>query len=189
MTRRSLIMSAVAMALRKEKVDEAMGLIERQVESGGVQAASLHVCQGKQVVDRAFGAAKTPEAVFLLASISKPMTASAVMLLSDRGQLSLQEPVRKYIPEFHGGDRDRVLVKHLLTHTSGLPDMLPENEALRQRHAPLKDFVAGTCATPLLFPPGTQVKYQSMGILLAGEIVQRITRRGLPEFLREEIFL
>ena len=60
MTRRSLIMSAVAMALRKEKVDEAVALIQRQVESGSVHAASLHVCQGKQVVDRAFGAAKTP---------------------------------------------------------------------------------------------------------------------------------
>ena len=59
MTRRSLIMSAVAMALRKEKVDEAVALIQRQVESGSVHAASLHVFQGKQVVDRAFGAAKT----------------------------------------------------------------------------------------------------------------------------------
>jgi CubicO group peptidase (beta-lactamase class C family) len=188
MTRRALILGGAAMALRREKVDEAIGLVNAQVESGAVQAASLHVCQGKQMVDRAFGAAKTPDAVFLLASISKPMTASAVMLLSDRGQLSLEEPVRKYIPEFRGGDKDRVLVKHLLTHTSGLPDMLPENDALRQRHAPLKDFVAGTCATPLLFPPGTQVRYQSMGVLLAGEIVERVTRRGLPEFLREEIY-
>ena len=60
MTRRSLIMSAVAMALRKEKVDEAVALIQQQVESGSVRAASLHVFQGKQIVDRAFGAAKTP---------------------------------------------------------------------------------------------------------------------------------
>ena len=58
-----------------------------------------------------------------------------------------------------------------------LPDMLPENDDLRKRHAPLKDFVAATCKTPLLFSPGTKVKYQSMGILLAGEIVQRVADR------------
>src|ERR1700712_2087434 len=128
MTRRALIMSGIAMALRREKVDEAIGLVKAQVESGAVQAASLHVCQGKEIVNRAFGAAKTPEAVFLLASISKPMTASAVMLLADRGKLTLDDPVRKYIPEFG----HPVLIRHLLTHTSGLPDMLPENDALRQ---------------------------------------------------------
>jgi CubicO group peptidase (beta-lactamase class C family) len=176
------------MALRREKIEAASGLIKAQVDSGAVRAACLHVCQGTQVVDLAFGAAKTPDAVFLLASISKPMTASAVMLLCDRGKLSLDDPVSRHIPEFHGGDRDRVLVKHLLTHASGLPDMLPDNEALRRRHAPLKDFVAGACAAPLLFAPGTQVKYQSMGILLAAEIVERTIRRSLPDFLRDEIY-
>ena len=69
--------------------------------------------------------------MFLLASISKPMTASAVMLLSDRKQLSLDDAVSKFIPEFKGGEKDRIVIRHLLTHTSGLPDMLPENDALR----------------------------------------------------------
>ena len=188
MTRRALLQSAVALALRKDKVDEAIGLIAREVESGSVAAAALHVSQGKDVVDRAFGAAKSPGAVFLLASISKPMTASAVMLLSDRGELSLEDPVSRYVPEFKGGEKDRVLLRHLLTHTSGLPDMLPENEALRQRHAPLKDFVAATCATPLLYSPGTSVRYQSMGVLMAAEVVERIARRPLADFLRDEIY-
>ena len=116
------------------------------------------------------------------------MTASAVMLLSDRKQLSLEDPVSKFIPEFRGGEKDRIQIRHLLTHTSGLPDMLPENDALRKRHAPLKDFVAATCATPLLFSPGTSVKYQSMGVLLAAEIVERVSRRPLPDFLRDEIY-
>lgn len=188
MTRRSLIMSAVAMALRKERVDEAVALIQAQVDSGSVRAAVLQVCQGKQTVDRTFGEAKTPDAVFLLASISKPMTASAVMLLSDRKQLTLDDPVSKFIPEFRGGERDRIQLRHLLTHTSGLPDMLPENDALRKRHAPLKDFVAATCTTPLLFSPGSKVKYQSMGVLLAAEIVERVSGRPLPDFLRDEIY-
>ncbi len=188
MTRRALLQSMVALALRKEKLDEATVLIQREVDSGSVAAAALHVSQGKDVVDRAFGAAKSPGAVFLLASISKPMTASAVMLLSDRKQLTLEDPVSKYIPEFRGGEKDRIVLRHLLTHTSGLPDMLPENDALRKRHAPLKDFVAATCATPLLYSPGTSVKYQSMGVLLAAEVVQRVSGRSLADFLRDEIY-
>jgi CubicO group peptidase (beta-lactamase class C family) len=111
------------------------------------------------------------------------------MILADRGKLSLGDPVQKFIPEFRGGERKRVTIGHVLSHTSGLPDMLPENEELRKRHAPLKDFVAGSCRTPLLFSPGAKVSYQSMGILLASEIVERIAKMPLPDFLRDELFL
>jgi CubicO group peptidase (beta-lactamase class C family) len=185
MTRRSLITGGVALALRQNKVDEAIRLIQSKTDSGDLRAAVLHVRQGREVVARAFGAAKTPDAVFLLASISKPMTASAVMLLVDRGKIALADPVKKHIPELQ---HEAILVRHLLTHTSGLPDMLPENEALRKRHAPLKDFVAATCKTPPLFAPGTQIRYQSMGILLAAEIVERVAGRPLPDFLHDEIY-
>src|SRR3954452_18816588 len=188
LTRRSIIFSGLALALRRQKIDEAVKLIQSNIDSGDVRAASLHVRCGKDVFQQGFGAAKSPRAVFLLASISKPMTASAVMLLSDRGKLSIDDPVQKFIPEFKGGEKSRILIRHLLTHTSGLPDMLPENDALRKRHAPLEDFVAATCTTPLLFSPGTKVKYQSMGVLLAAEIVERVGGRPLPEFLRDEIY-
>src|SRR4051794_23774036 len=125
LTRRSLIVSGISLALRRQKIDEAVKLIQARVDSGEVRAASLHVRCGKDVFQQAFGAAKGPRSVFLLASISKPMTASAVMLLSDRGRLSLTDPVQKFIPECKGGEKDRIVVRHLLTHTSGLPDMLP----------------------------------------------------------------
>ncbi|HUS06835.1 MAG TPA: serine hydrolase domain-containing protein [Bryobacteraceae bacterium] len=188
MTRRSLLSGGLALALRREKFDQAVGLIQRQVDSGVVAAAVLRVQSGGETFAKAFGAAPSPKAVFLLASITKPMTASAVMVLADRKELSIADPVQKYIPEFRGGERDRVTIRHLLTHTSGLPDMLPQNEELRKRHAPLKSFVAGACSTPLLFSPGKKVSYQSMGILLAAEIVERITRRRLPDFLQDQIF-
>jgi len=152
-----------------------------------VSAAALLVRRnGATLVHEGFGVAA--DTVFLLASISKPMTTAGVMLLVDRGELRLGDPVGRFIPEFVGGDRDRVTVRHLLTHTSGLPDMLPENVELRTRHAPLEDFVAATCKTPLLFQPGAEVRYQSMGILLAAEIVQRITGQPFREFLRREVF-
>lgn len=186
MTRRDLV-GGLLLALKRERLDEADKLLREKTGSGEVQGAALLVRQGKQHFVRGYGRA-TANTPFLIASITKPMTVSGVMLVRDRGGLSIDDPVKKYIPEFSGGDRDKVLIRHLLTHTSGLPDMLPENEELRKRHAPLSEFVAGTCKTPLLFTPGTKVSYQSMGILLASEIVQRVTKTQFPEFLKKEIF-
>ncbi|MEO7649873.1 MAG: serine hydrolase domain-containing protein, partial [Bryobacteraceae bacterium] len=163
--RRELFTSSFALAIQKGRLDAAVALIRKQTDSGEVSSAALHVRQGSFELSKSFGRVPNPETPFLLASITKPMTATAVMILSDRGKLSLSDPVRKHIPEFHGGDRDLITIKHLLTHTSGLPDMLENNTELRQRHAPLKDFVKGACQAPLLFKPGSKTKYQSMGIL------------------------
>jgi CubicO group peptidase (beta-lactamase class C family) len=188
MRRRDFLSGAVAFALRRNHADAAIALIEKSVNDGRVSAAVLHIQQGSDQISRAFGRASSPEVPFLLASITKPMTATAVMILRDRNALALSDPVRKFIPEFSGPDRVSVTIRHLLTHTSGLPDMLPDNDALRARHAPLQDFVAGTCRTPLLYKPGSEVRYQSMGLLLAGEIVERVTKTPLREFLRTEVY-
>lgn len=186
--RRTLLASLMA-ALRKERIDEAQAKIQAATASGFVSSAALYIRQGRWSLERGFGKARGAGEVFLLASITKTMTAAAVMKLVEAAQVRLEDAVQRFIPEFAGGDRGKVQVRHLLTHTSGLPDMLPENEALRRRHAPLKEFVAATCKTPLLFVPGTEVRYQSMGILLAAEIVERVGRQPLPEFLRQEFFL
>lgn len=188
MTRRDLLSGSLALALRKGATDEAARLIEARVQSSEVAGAALHVSNEGKPFERAFGKAASPEAVFLIASITKPMAVTAVMLMADRGELKLTDPVQKYIPEFRGDGREAVQIRHLLTHTSGLPDMLPENEELRKRHAPLKEFVAGTCRVPLLFRPGTEVRYQSMGILLGAEIVTRISGQPFPEFLKSHVF-
>jgi CubicO group peptidase (beta-lactamase class C family) len=187
MLRRHLLQGLI-MALRRDRIDQAYALITKFTESEEVTAASLLVRQGSSAIIRGFGEAKQTT-VYLLASITKPMTVSAIMLLRDRGQLALEDPVRKFLPEFTGGDRDIVTIRHLLTHTSGLPDMLPENEDLRKRHAPLEEFTALTCKTPLLFQPGTEVRYQSMGILLASAVAERITGTRFRVFLQKEIFL
>lgn len=169
------------------RVREADRLIENQVARGDVAAAALLVRQGAFEFARGYGQAKV-DTPFLIASPTKPMTASAVMWLRDRGLLLLTDSVHEHLPEFKGGDRDRITIKHLLTHTSGLPDMLPENVELRKRHAPLSEFVERTCRTELLFQPGEKVGYQSMGVLLAAAIVEKITRQPLAAFLDRSIF-
>lgn len=170
-----------------EQFEEASRLLRAQTDRGDVAAAVLHVRRAGQEMTRAFGAARV-DLPFLIASPTKPMTASAVMWLRDRRELALSDPVGKYLPAFRGGDRGEVTIFHLLTHTSGLPDMLPENTELRRQHAPLSEFVARTCLTPLLFRPGTRVSYQSMGVLLAAAIVEKVSGEPMPAFLARTIF-
>src|SRR5207302_1618095 len=105
-----------------------------------------------------------------------------------RGQLALDQPVSEALPEFAEGGKESVTIRHLLTHTSGLPDMLPENQALREEHAPLSEFVRRVCRLGLDFPPGTRIQYQSMGIAALGAVIERVDGRSLPRFLKEEFF-
>lgn len=179
---------AIAAAMKTGDFERATAPIRQAVESGKVRAASLYAGPAQGALARGFGAAQSADAIFLIASITKPMTAAGLMVLADRGQLRLDDPIRKFIPEFSEGDRSLITIRHTLTHTSGLPDQLPQNVDLRKRHAPLSEYVAGAIRTPLLFKPGSRHSYQSMGILLAAEVAQRITGQPFPKFLDDVIF-
>lgn len=128
------------------------------------------------------------DAIFLVASITKPIVAMGVMLLIERGQLTLADRVTDFIPEFGQNGKHGVEIRHLLTHTSGLPDMLLDNTELRQSHASLTRFLERTCEEPLAFPPGRSVQYQSMGFVVLGEIIARLTGMPCGQFLKREFF-
>jgi CubicO group peptidase (beta-lactamase class C family) len=167
----------------KDPLEPAYARLDEAVKAGQVQAAVLQVRAGKTTYLRAFGGARTGT-VFLLASVTKPMTAAAVMSLVEAGKLSLDEPAQRHVPELVGAERGRITVRSLLDHTSGLPDMPPDNQELRRRQAPLSEFLASACRAPLLFPPGSAVRYQSMGFLVAATIVERLTGMPFREHLR-----
>jgi CubicO group peptidase (beta-lactamase class C family) len=169
-------------------MESVQRIVQKQVDAGVLESAVLHVQRGSATFERAFGKAADVQAIFLLASITKTMTAAGVMVLADRGELRLSDRAVKFIPEFSEGSRKDITIEQLLTHTSGLPDQLPDNNALRRRHAPMADFVQGAVREPLLFEPGTKYHYQSMGILLAAEIAQRITKTPFAQFLAKEVF-
>ena len=184
----SSLAAAASVATARGDLEQASRLVARHVDSGAVRGAVLVVRTRGRDFRKSYGTAADPDAIFLLASITKPMTAAGVMRLADRGELRLADPVRRFIPEFREGARARVTVRHLLTHTSGLPDQLPENVELRKRNAPLSEFVERTIRTGLLFEPGTRYSYQSMGILLAAELCQRITGTRFQAFLASDLF-
>jgi CubicO group peptidase (beta-lactamase class C family) len=172
-------------------------ILTEETKSGRVTAASVLVARRGVIVLRGGWGTLAPEAsspkagpetVYILASITKPVTVAALMLLVERGEVSLTDPVQKYLPEFKGQDREKVRVQDLLTHTSGLPDMVPDNIKLRQANASLSEFVAATTTTPLLFPPRTSFTYSSMGTLLAATIVERVTKMPLAKYEQQELF-
>jgi CubicO group peptidase (beta-lactamase class C family) len=179
------------------KLQRAYDLIERWVRSGKVPATALAVGRSTAALEpRFFGRhgpgpnepAIRPDALFLVASITKPVTATAILMLVERGLLGLDDRVAEFVPAFAGNGKHEVRVRHLLTHTSGLPDMVPENNALRAAHAPLAAFLDAIVELRLDFAPGTQVQYQSMGFAMLAEIVHQVAGRSLGEFLRIEVF-
>ena len=189
--------TAANVGMSEDMLLRAEAILQSEIDRRRITAASLLVARNQTIVhSRGYGHLTpdagsplvAPDSVFLLASITKPVTVCALMLLVDRGQVSLDDPVSLYLPEFQDGERRKVRVRYLLSHISGMPDMLPENTELRRAHAPLSEFVRRAIQTPLLYSPNTDFSYQSKGILLASEIVQRLTGKRLRDFEEEEIF-
>lgn len=176
------------------RADELLGrwIAEDRIPAAGWCVGRRGHLVEPRLVGRQRASADAPplrqDALFLIASITKPVAATAVMMLLERGRLALDDRVADHVPAFAENGKRDVLIRHLLTHTSGLPDMVPNNEALRRAHRPLAAFVEETCRLPLLFPPGTRVNYQSMGIAMLAEIVHRITGVPLADFLAREVF-
>ena len=182
-----------------DRFEAACSLLDRWTRGpdAPVPGAAIVVGRGGKVLPPRFFGRQGPEdtaqpirqdGLFLLASISKPLTYLVGMRLVERGLLNLSDPVTRYLPEFAAHHKEDTLVEHLFTHTSGMPDMLPDNAELRRKHAPLKTFIQGAIASPPLFPPGTNLRYQSMGTLVVAELIQRITGQSIRAALRQELF-
>jgi len=178
----------VIAALRRERLDEAAEVLARATREGQVATAVLHVVQQEKAFTRAFGKARSEDAMFLLGSISKPINMTALMTLFDRGEFKLDDPVRKFLPGFTGEGRDEVTMRHLLTHTSGLPDQLAENNGLRSKHASLSKFVEHAIRTPPEFIPGSKYQYSSMAILLAARVAERISGTDIRTLVDRVVF-
>ncbi len=181
-----------------ERLQRLYRTLDEAAANGTIPGAAALVARGSKAVAPFAVGRQYPEkpepaisvdSIFLVASVTKPVVAAAVMLLVEQGKLLLSDRVADHLPEFGNRGKEDVRVHHLLTHTSGLPDMLPENVELRRQHAPLSEFVRRIFDLELDFAPGTRVQYQSTGIALLGEIVERISGMALPDFLRQKFFI
>jgi len=167
-------------------------LLERGIRDGLHLGGQLFVSRaGRVEADLALGEARpgepmTPDHLVHWLSCGKPITAVAVAQLWERGQLSLDDPVAKHLPEFSAGGKEGVTVRHLLTHTSGI-------RALRLGWPDVSwdELVAKISAMKLepRWTPGEKAGYHlSSSWFILGELVQRLDGRELPDYLRQEIF-
>lgn len=133
-------------------------------------------------------AARLDQRRYLTASITKPVVATLAIQAAAEGRLSLNDPVRVFLQGFHRGPLRNITIRHLLTHTSGLPDMLPNNNELRAAHATLAQFVIETALVTPAFSPGTDCRYSSMGFAVLASILERVYARSVAEELQESVF-
>lgn len=151
--------------------------------------------RGRQVALRSFGkmssAPDAPpmprDAIFDLASLTKVVgTTTAAELLYDRGLLDLDRPVTRYLPAFAGAPgHDRITVRHLLSHSSGLftTDLLWQHSNSRQALLGLIDRM------PVAWEPGSRYQYRDENMILMGEIVERLSGKPLDRFLHDDAFV
>jgi CubicO group peptidase (beta-lactamase class C family) len=177
-------------------LERAFDLLRGWVDEGTLPAATALVARGGAVAGRcrfgvlARGAAGRPvgaDTLYAVASVTKPFTATAVMQLVETGVLSLDQPVRELLPEFAGPERDAITLRHFLTHTSGLPEYVEDNEEIRRRHLGLDAFVRSYCRGRPVFPPGETWSYSNYGFGLAGEIIARHGGMGYHEYVTKRI--
>ena len=128
------------------------------------------------------------DAPYQIASISKQFTAAAILLLEDEGKLHLDDPVSRYVPGITDGDR--ITIRQLLSHTSGLQDYWPQDYSFAAMATPVtpQQIVARWAHQPLDFQPGTQWQYSNTGYVVAGLIVERVAGMPLLQFLQSHVF-
>ena len=136
---------------------------------------------------------KTPmpaDAIFWIASMTKPVTGTAVMMMQESGKLSVDDPVSKYLPEFKklkdpAGKEVVVTLKQCLTHSAGLSEVSPQESG---DIATLEALMPLIVAKPVKFQPGTKWEYCQTGINTAARVVEVVSGEDFPSFLEKHLF-
>lgn len=135
--------------------------------------------------------AVTPQTIFRIASITKTFTATALMQLRDQGRLQLDDPVDKYLPWFRIKNRypesPRITIRHLLTHTSGLPRESAFPYWTDNKFPTRTEMIQALEAQETVFPSETRLKYSNLAIALAGEVLVAITGSSYDEYIKKNI--
>ncbi len=199
------LLFALALTGRIERADakgaetakQAETLLSKSYSADGPGATAIIVKDGKIVFRGAYGRANVelgvpmePDMVFRLGSITKQFTGAAIMLLEERGKLSVKDPITKYLPDYpvHG---HVITIEHLLTHTSGIhsytsiPGYMGDPVKRDLTTAQLIDVFKGQ---PMDFAPGERWRYSNSGYVLAGAIIEKASGQSYADFITKNIF-
>jgi CubicO group peptidase (beta-lactamase class C family) len=190
------IACACSTGLQAADVDQAIAEKMGQFVQDGQISGAVTLVAGRDGIrhllavgkaDIESGRAMRTDAMFCIASMTKPITATAVMLLHDEGKLKLDDPVAKYLPEFKGvrlkngeAPAQEITLRQLLTHTSGLGGS-------QQNEGTLQETVKKLAQRPLDFEPGSKWQY-SPGLSVCGRVVEVVAEQPFEQFLKQRIF-
>lgn len=184
-----------ALGLDPTRLDRAYALVQRMLSPRPEYGAAILIGRNDRTLPpRAYGRMGAldapevrPDTIFLIASCTKPIVASAACLLIERGLLELDQPLHEIIPEI-AEEQHGIRLIHLMTHTSGFGS-IPRNQEFRATRQPLDRFLREMFKRRTSdFPPGTGVKYCNAGFLLLSEAISRTSGMSTPDFLEEEFF-
>ena len=185
---------ATAQPLTQAEIGQVDQLVATTLADTGVPSAEIAIVRdGKLVLDKAYGKANetlpaSPALPYQIASNSKQFTAMALLLLEDEGKLSLDDRVSKYIPGITQGDR--ITIRQLLSHTSGLQDFWPQDYSFvdMERSTTPQQILDKWAKKPLDFEPATRWQYSNTGYVLAGLIAEKVSGQPLLTYLHRKIF-
>ncbi len=166
-------------------------LIDRDMVSGSILIARdghILLAKGYGIANREHDSANTAETVYSLASITKSFTAIAILQLWGQGLLSLDDPVSKYLPDYPQGDR--ITLRHLLTHTSGIRSYVYLPAYARNERLPLRieEVIDWFKNEPLEFSPGDHFSYSNSGYALLTYVIQAVSGKSYADYLQENVF-
>lgn len=144
--------------------------------------------QGFGQADLEQGVPVRADTVFRIASISKPITATAVMQLVERGLVSLEDPIQRFVPSFPRKPQGEIRIRHLLTHTSGIRHYKGDEFGLNDFYPTLDKAFAVFRDDPLEFAPGEKYLYSTYGYNLLAGVVEAVSGRSFEDYLKVNVF-
>jgi CubicO group peptidase (beta-lactamase class C family) len=175
------------------KVEEYMAArVQHDHFSGSILIAKggkVLYCQGYGMANLEHDVPNTPQTKFRLGSITKQFTAMAILILQERGKLNVHDKVKQHFADAPKA-WDEITIEHLLTHTSGIPNYTESLEFLRTLpvRVSLKELIAKFKDRPLDFKPGAKFKYSNSGYIVLGQIIETVSGKNYPSFMKEAIF-
>src|SRR5438105_4223211 len=176
----------------QSKVD---GYVQPLVETRNFSGCILVARNGAAVLNRCYGMANyelekpnTAQTRFHIASVSKSFTAAAILFLGQQGKLKVEDQLAKFIPDYPRGNE--ITLHHLLTHTSGIPNVnnFPEYNEKSREHLNLEQIIALFKQKPLNFAPGAKYEYSNSNYNLLAYVIEKVSGQSYGEFLRQYFF-
>lgn len=174
-------------------------VVTDEIEQGHIPGAVVIVGRpGRILYHKAFGMEvlepyqeqMQKDTIFDIASLTKPVsTAAAIMILADRGHIGMDDLAGKYIPSFACNGKEQVRIRHLLTHTSGLPAYTSAAELEASFGSPCPEkVIEKICALEAMSEPGEKLRYSCLGYITLAKIVEVVSGKTVDQFSRENLF-